>query len=287
LQQKPAEYNRFVFVGVYNHRRYYNDRDVVHAVAHISLTADPNFEREELPSNWIADLYDPFHDIRSLEVTQQQIYPDGEQWIYELQLGGSEALRLEVRLYRDRMTLLHIQNAARADNMILEFVTGNNITHVLSSSRAAPKTFFDFDQVHTQVRRQVEIRSNGEPYIWCAIFGATDGYVQVAARTYRDVPAAPVPIGFALVCVFALLCGLVVLGVIYGGAQRLGEHLGVDPNMPLSERLSGLVRKQNPHESMASLTRSGSLSGYVGSDVLDRSVEDQYLHRGGIGDDGI
>jgi len=287
MQQQPAEYNRFVFVGIYNHRRYFNDRNVVDATATISLTADPHFEREELPSSWVADLYDPFHDIRSLEITQRQVYPDGEQYIYELHISSFEMLRLEVRLYHDRMTLLHIQNSARANNMVLEFISGPNITHVLSSTRAAPKTFFDFDMVHTQVQRRVAIQANGQPSLWCAIFGAADGYVQISAKTTGDSASTPLPIGFALVCVFALMVGLMVLGVIYGGAQKLGEKLGMDPTVPLSERFACLVRNQNPHESTASLTRAGSLQGYIGSDVIDRSVEDQYLHRGGIGDDGI
>jgi len=147
MEQQPAEYNRFVFVGIYKHRRFWFDRGTVNATATISLTADPDFEREELPSSWVADLYDPFHDIRSLEITQQKVYPDGEQFIYQLRLPPSEELRLEVRLYHDRMTLLHLQNIVSGNDMVLEFRNGPNITHVLQSSRAAPKTFFDFDIV--------------------------------------------------------------------------------------------------------------------------------------------
>merc|ERR1719410_390889 len=190
MEQQPAEYNRFVFVGIYKHRRFLFDGGTVNATATISLTADPNFEREELPSSWVADLYDPFHDIRSLEITQQKVYPDGEQFIYQLRLPPSEEVRLEVRLYHDRMTLLHLQNIASGNDMVLEFRNGPNITHVLQSSRAAPKTFFDFDIVPTQVSRRVKITasspSSSSSSIWCAIFGAADGYVQITAKSLQE-----------------------------------------------------------------------------------------------------
>jgi len=292
MLEQPAEYNRFVFVGIYNHPRYRHDRAVVKATATISLTADPAFEREQLPSSWVGDLWDPFHDIRSLEITQRQVYPEGEQYIYDVDVKNSEALRLEVRLYHDRMTLLHIQNHAQAKIMELRFLTGPNITHVLTSTHSAPKTFFDFDKVHTQeASRKVSVLAGGKQSLWCAVFGAADGFVTINVKTFADSQSAPLPpVGFALVCVFALLLGIMVLAVIYGGAQSIGERLGMDPSVPLSDRLASLVdrvRPHNPHESTASLTRTGSLSGYVGSDVIDRSVEDQYLHRGGIGDDGI
>lgn len=288
MLEQPAEYNRFVFVGIYNHPRYKHDRAVVEATATISLTADPSFEREQLPTSWVADLWDPFHDIRSLEITQRQVYPEGEQYIYDVEIKNSEALKLEVRIYNDRMTLLHIQNHARAQVMEIQFLSGPNVTHVLSSSRSAPKTFFDFDKVHTQMHRRVSVLANGKQEMWCAIFGAADGFVTIDVKTFSEAQSAPLPpVGFALVCVFAMLLGIMVLAVIYGGAQSLGDRLGFDPSVPLSERFASLVRPGNPHESTASLTRSGSLTGYIGSDVIDRSVEDQYLHRGGIGDDGI
>lgn len=290
----PAEYKRFVFVGVYNHRHFYSDSDVVHAAADISLMADPSFNREDLPSSWIADLYDPFHDIRSLEVTQHQVYPTGQQFIYNLQITEQERkLKLQVRVYRDRMTLLHITNPPDTANMALSFNPQMEITHILSSSKAAPKTFFDFDQMHAKevttgsaevVSFQVPVL--GKTTMWVAVFGASDMLVELDARSVAVATQAPA-IGFALVCVFGLLCALLVLGVIYGGAQKLGDFFGMDPSIPLMERLGCLVSNRSPHESTASLTRAGSLSGYVGSDVIDRSVEDQYLHRGGAGDDGI
>merc|ERR1719188_1534466 len=81
MQRQPAEYTRFVFVGLYNHRRYYNDKTTVPAVVDISLTEDPKYHLEELPKSWIADLYNDFHDIDSLEITQRTVYPDGQQFI--------------------------------------------------------------------------------------------------------------------------------------------------------------------------------------------------------------
>jgi len=286
-EHRGAEYNRFAFVGVYNHRRYYNDRYIVHAAADISLTADPEFLRESEGVDWIADLYDPFHDIRALEVTQRQVYPAGEQYIFDVNFTGISIMSIEVQLFRDRLTLLRFEGVlAQVDSVKMHFTAGPNITHILSSSMAAPKTFFDFDQMHEHSMGRVEVPTQGGPITWVALFGAKDGYLQMKVTTEEVAPEAPA-IGFALVCVFMLLCALLVLGVIYGGAQKLGDFLGMDPDMPLMERLGCLIRQHTQHESTVALTRTGSLSGYIGSDVIDRSVEDQYLHRGGNGDDGI
>jgi len=172
-----------------------------------------------------------------------------------------------------------------------------------------PRRFFDFDIVPTQVSRRVKIiassPSSSSSSIWCAIFGAADGYVQVTAKSLQEktfpqtmslpfsAPSATSKFSASLVtvCVLALLMVVVCLTFCVGCVNKVTESLqlppGWDTNIPLSERLGTLVRPQNPHESTASLTRSGSLQGYIGSDVIDRSVEDQYLHRGGIGDDGI
>jgi len=290
----PAEYKRFVFVGVYNHRHFYSDKDVVRAAADISLMADPNFNKEELPSSWIADLYDPFHDIRSLEVTQAQVYPSGQQFIYNLQITEHERdLSLQVRVYRDRMTLLHVTLPPDTAEMVLAFKPAADVTHILSSSQAAPKTFFDFDQMHvkevTSGSEEVasfKVHVIGKTTMWCAIFGAENGMVELDARSMVAAPQAPA-LGFAIVCLLAVLFAFFVFGVVCGGAQKVSDFIGMDSSIPIMERLGCLVGTSSPHESTASLTRTGSLSGYVGSDVIDRSVEDQYLHRGGAGDDGI
>merc|ERR1719433_2675215 len=168
---------------------------------------------------------------------------------------------MEVRLYRDRMTLLHLENDAKASDMVLDFVAGQNITHVLSStSREAPKSFFDFDQVHTQVQGRVRIIAEGRHSIWCTIFGGENGYVQVQGRAYGALPSSSFHWGFTLVCAFAFLCGLLTIATVFGSALKLGDWLGVDMDTsgPLSERIPTLC--------------------------AERNVEDQYLHRGGIGD---
>jgi len=261
MQRQPAEYTRFVFVGLYNHRRYYNDKENIHAIVDISLTEDPKYHLEELPSSWIADLYDPFHDIGSLEITQRKVYPDGQQFIYEVRLTGLETLHLQVRVYRDRMTLLHIENTAWAQHMVLDFLSGPNITHILSSSKAAPKTLFDFDQAWAPGHpNRVEIHANGAPSIWCVVFGAKDGYLEIAAKASGS-PAKPMAPGlFALGGGAVLLGGALALGLAQRDARRCWERISSDPRQTLGELTS--LANQN-------------------------SVEDEYLHRGGMGDDGM
>jgi len=280
----PLPYNRFAFVGVYNHPKFRKDKAVIAAAADITLTEDVSYSRTELPPSWIAELYDKFHDIRTLEITQKGYYPDGGQFVYEIDTDLS-ATKMQVRLYRDRLTLLRLSNTGDLKLLKLRFASGPAIDHILSSSVGAPKTLFDFDQKHETAGGMVTVRCRST-VVWIALFASLDGFTELSFSMVAEEREGPA-VGFALVCVFGFLCALLVLALIYGGAQKLGDLLGMDPNMPLMERLGCLVRNVKPHESTASLTRTGSLTGYIGSDVIDRSVEDQYLHRGGTGDDGI
>lgn len=297
LGEHDGAYNRVVFVGIFNHRRYYNDQYIVHAVAEISLVADSEFASQNQPTDWIADLYDPFYDIRALEVTQRQIYPAGEQYIFSVSLMPAvDVVGLEVQLFKQRLSLLHISGIpVEAEALKLQFTPGPNVTHILSSSRAAPKTFFDFDMMHEYSNGQVVIPCGHLEQVdgqsrsaWVALWGAKDGHLQMTVRTAKLEQQAPAS-GFAMVPILGLICALIVLALVFGGAEKLRDMLGWDPDVSMMERLGCLIRERiQGHESTVSLTRSpGSLSGYIGSDVIDRSVEDQYLHRGGQGDDGI
>merc|ERR1719215_143834 len=141
---------RSVYVGVYNHPRFYNDKSVLQGKISFQLMEDPSFARKALPTDWLSELYDPFHDIRSLEATQRRVYPSGEQFMYLMDLteAANRMAAQQMRIYRDRMTLIQIQNPVDTANTVLAFSSAVNITHVLSSSKAAPKTWFDFDQMH-------------------------------------------------------------------------------------------------------------------------------------------
>lgn len=281
-----------MFVGIYAHPRGLqdparrpSDGARIQAAATIALREDPHFE--DVPRSWVADLYDSFLDLRHLEITHSQKYPSGEQYIYNLSLDAIESDVLTVRLYRDRMTLVEVENAAGARSVALQYSKkGANVSYVLSALKA-PKTVFDFDQVASAEGDMVVIETE-EPRIWCALFGASDGDLELVASTYGSQHTVLPAIGTALAVVCVVGCLLTLLGVVFGGVRSIGERLGVDPSAPMSDRLSALVRLSSAqHESTLSLTRVGSMQGYVGSDVIDRSVEDQYLHRGGIGDDGI
>lgn len=283
-----SENDRFVFVGIYNHRRSLGDRGVVNAVADVQLSADPNYLSLPQPNHWIQDLYDPFHDIRFFQVTQRQVYPEGERFIFVQNFSTeSPALTAQVQLFNKRATLLRIGGISLlAEKVSIRLEGGPLVSHVLSTTQSAPKTFFDFDKTHENKQGVVEVLTRSSHFLWVAFFADGDGDAEVTAVMHEVTPQAPA-FGFAVACVFSLLCSMAVLAVIYGGAQRVGNALGVDSDVSLLERLGCWIRSQGAHESTVGLTRQGSLSGYVGSDVIDRSVEDQYLHRGGIGDDGI
>eukprot|EP00441_Pelagodinium_beii_P043868 CAMPEP_0197641408 /NCGR_PEP_ID=MMETSP1338-20131121/15391_1 /TAXON_ID=43686 ORGANISM="Pelagodinium beii, Strain RCC1491" /NCGR_SAMPLE_ID=MMETSP1338 /ASSEMBLY_ACC=CAM_ASM_000754 /LENGTH=804 /DNA_ID=CAMNT_0043214389 /DNA_START=8 /DNA_END=2422 /DNA_ORIENTATION=+ len=287
---QSASESRYVFVGVYHHRRYSSQsRGVIVAKADVGLTADENFVRQDdvelAQKSWIAALYDTFNDMKNVEIANSEDYPSGQQFMYDLALSHLEKLHLQVRVYRDRMTLLHLKNVRDFENMELEFLAGPDISHVLISSKAAPKTLFDFDKTIPKGEDNiVVIQGSGQPSMWCAIFGSDDGWAQISAKTSGGGGPDSMNFSFALVLVFGVICGLLILAAISGGLQKLSDAMS-QPRMPLTERLANLVRR--PNESTASLTRVGSLQGYSGSDVIDRNVEDQYLHRGGLGDEGL
>ena len=126
--------------------------------------------------------------------SRNQEYPSGEQFMYTMDIRHSTVANLQatalnrscplccfsvqVRTFKDRMTLLHLRNIHHLQNMQLNFVSGSSITHgrgpkpsarsashalsegmcvsllvsVLASSKASPKTLFDFDQAPVQAR---------------------------------------------------------------------------------------------------------------------------------------
>lgn len=280
---------RYVFVGVYNHRRYFDDVSDAHVIADVTLKVDPDFAQNVLPATWLSDLYNPFVDISSLElphkgVAQGDVYPEGDQFIYNMRPVDDEGIEQQVKVYRDRMTLLHIPNEDLADRLHLSF-TGANVSHVLVSTKAAPKTLFDFNSAPGVASgRAVEINAEGEPALWCAVFGTTDGWANVVAAR-RSAAGRGMPLASA--CVALILATILFLNCGVSKKLGLGQRLGFDDSISLSERLWCWVTRQAPHESTVGLTREDTMTGFVGSDVVDQSIEDQYLHRGGMGDDGI
>jgi len=282
--------HREVYVAVFNHRRYYNEMSSIAASANIQLVADPSFVSTPAPGDWIATLYDSFQDIRVLGLTQREVYPEGQQFVFNVDLSTTPGIGLQVQLFRDRLTLLRISGVGQEVGKVLVDFDGKgpNITHVLSSSQAAPKTFFDFDRrhEHRDGHLEVPIHQPGSGTVWLAMFAGADG-VTLARVTSEASPGEAPDYGYGFGVFLWVLGGIAVCFVVYNRLDRILEGMGMDPEIPLLERLGCLIRQHTQHESTVGLTRQGSLSGYIGSDELDRSVEEQYLHRGGAGDDGI
>eukprot|EP00928_Gymnodinium_smaydae_P018427 TRINITY_DN17011_c1_g4_i1.p1 TRINITY_DN17011_c1_g4~~TRINITY_DN17011_c1_g4_i1.p1 ORF type:complete len:834 (-),score=105.22 TRINITY_DN17011_c1_g4_i1:72-2549(-) len=315
------EYEPYAFVGVFNHRHFYNERASAHVDVNITLVSRQEgggtFPEENAPDHWIANLYDPFHDLRSLSMTQHDKYPDGERFLYDLVVQEGKTTHTSVRVFRDRLTLLHVLGVPAGRHVEMDF-GDTSLTHVLTSSVAAPKTFFDFDNMLVPSNKE-KLRIGGGRKLWIALFAGRDASVQVNAHvglSGRGVVIAPpqgalphggnsdgasVPVepdeqlgadatsssGPSALGVLATLCCLMVFCTTYGNSSKFRERLRTDdPNAPLSERITGLLTGSRPHESTASLTRAQSLSGFAGDD-MDPSVEAEYLNRGGFGDDGI
>merc|ERR1712130_993778 len=149
---------------------------------------EPGNVKATHPESWIATLYDRFQNIQDLEFTQRTRYPDGEQFVYDFDLNTSDTLRKEVRLFSRRLTLLHVFNVQDLQEVKLSFTGGPDLTHVLTSSAGAPKTLFDFDQVHSDPHgnvQKVHVDMVSKTGIWCALFaGDEDASVVVTASTF-------------------------------------------------------------------------------------------------------
>lgn len=263
-----ASETRYVFVGVLHHRRHKIVRGDISASADISLVEDASYTSSD--ESWTARLYNPFQDLRSVEMTHSQEYPSGEQFMYTMEIRQSTVANLQVRTFKDRMTLLHLVNIHHLQKMQLDFVSGSSITHVLASSKASPKTLFDFDQAPVQVDGGVRIDAQDQGDVWCAIFGHDDGSAQITVKSGGEPDGAVV--SSSSIAVMAVV--LVALGVY---CTRGGSSL--------SSGLTNLAGRLGQERATSQATEP--LQGYSGSDVIDRTVEDQYLHRGGLGDEGL
>lgn len=292
LSPEPqASMSQFVFVGVYNHRKYYNERTQIHATVDISLEADTSFKLSNTEKSWTAELYNPFQTVEKLQEVNQ-LYPAGREFVYQFKIHGFQTYKKKVNLFRDRATLIHVWNTALRHNTELKFSKDKStLSHVLSSTRALPKTLFDFDQVHASSAGKVKIRSKEVDTVWLALFANQDDTVEITVRTFDDPPAESVPLGFAVLCVFGLLCGLLLLALLYGGALKYGrgrQHgVSSENNSQGGSRPSGLrdfLRSASHMEVTNPLTRGES---WGADDDFDRRVEERYMQRGGFGDDGI
>lgn len=281
-----------VYVGILNHRRYFNDSATALADISIALRADPDFVPDA--ASELAALYDPFRDFASIERTQRPAYEDSERLLFHVllaapQKGGPvyESLTLNVR--RDHITLLHLTGEALnfGGRVAVSFAADAAVAHVLTASRAAPRTLFDFDGAPPWAledgRRSFLLEASGQASIWCAFFGLADTVVAVQLRAVHPVgrasqaaPSLAASHPLASHCAIALshfgallapFAFALVLVAIAAEARR--RALG------LSE------------EGTAAGPRGGLLSTTADDELLSAAPPGWHPNRGGIGDDGL
>eukprot|EP00929_Paragymnodinium_shiwhaense_P075180 TRINITY_DN3842_c1_g3_i1.p1 TRINITY_DN3842_c1_g3~~TRINITY_DN3842_c1_g3_i1.p1 ORF type:complete len:984 (+),score=205.17 TRINITY_DN3842_c1_g3_i1:83-3034(+) len=184
---RPKHIERRVYIGLYNHRRYHNRQPVVKGHATLQLRPDLNYDPLAAKSeSWLAKLYDPFHDLQSIGYTMQDLYPSGQRFLYSIEVVSGAADTVEVKLFKDRLTLLHIKNEAHMSRVSLSFTGEMEVTHVLSSTDVAPKTFFDFDRQHQLGDDgSVKMQLSGDVF-WCALFAGADGDLVVNIKTHSQ-----------------------------------------------------------------------------------------------------
>lgn len=263
-----AAETRYVFVGILHHRRYGAQTSAVTGSAQVKLVEDIEYLLSPPPVTWSAELYDQFQDLRNVELTNAKDYPGTEKFMYEMEIREEAVAHMQVRTFSDRMTLIHLRNVHHLHYMMMRFHEGPKVSHVLVSSKAAPKTLFDFDQVMSEVGDQVKVHAHERQDLWCAIFGGKDGYLRVTVRSAGEASS----VGMVQVVLLVLFAG--GLCFFFGNKEKL-------PNWV---RLAQTTAREECPESPTDPLQG---PGYSGSDVIDRTVEDQYLHRGGLGDEGL
>jgi len=209
---------QFVFVGMYNRPSKGSEASAVGVDVELSLVADPKFVED--PLTWVAELWDPFHDISTLEVVSRDIYPAGGQFIYTIELEGGNEEKVKVRVYGSRITLLHVLSEASNLNINLIFESGSDlITHVMTCTRRLPKTLFDFDQVLFNLTEPLIIDQGDSKSVWILLLGGSDG-----ESTILMAAGSTQSIGFVLLCILALVAFILCLFLL--GFVMTWKHSG-------------------------------------------------------------
>merc|ERR1740138_1254499 len=114
-QQEELHY---VYIGIFHHRRYHGDKSEAQANVSIALEEDPDYRRHDtMPNSFIADLYNHFQNLHDLDIKDRQLYPKEHQYVFLLELNSTAQARREIEVYKDRLTLIHIHNAAQVEDM--------------------------------------------------------------------------------------------------------------------------------------------------------------------------
>lgn len=196
---------QFAFVGIYNRPSKGSEARAVGVDVELSLVADPKFVED--PLTWVAELWDRFHDISTLEVASRDIYPAGGQFIYTIELEGGSEEKVKVRVYGSRITLLHVLSEASNPNINLIIESGSDlITHVMTCARRLPKTLFDFDQVLFNLTEPLVIDQGDSNNVWILLLGGSDGEstILLAAGSTQSI-------GVMLLCIVALVAFILCL----------------------------------------------------------------------------
>eukprot|EP00929_Paragymnodinium_shiwhaense_P039457 TRINITY_DN2070_c0_g1_i1.p1 TRINITY_DN2070_c0_g1~~TRINITY_DN2070_c0_g1_i1.p1 ORF type:complete len:754 (+),score=157.08 TRINITY_DN2070_c0_g1_i1:83-2344(+) len=187
----------YLYVGVYNEPT--RGAIASQATVDIVLEEDPSFKTfynnaTTVNSNWIGKLYNPFSDMSVLDTTRHHPVSVGHEFLYDINVADAMDVPINIRLFRDKVTLLRIEGHMDGQQVELEFRPRDNgplpLKHVLASTVSAPKTFFDFDQVAlAPVNGLVHIATvSGAPWIWCAVFAGEDTFVLLEARVKMLTP---------------------------------------------------------------------------------------------------
>merc|ERR1712232_1307847 len=126
------------------------------------------------------------------------------------------------------MTLLRLDSmSADVGSVKLDFTNGPKITHILTATAAIPKTIFDFDLMQENPKGEVEVRAGLFGITWVALFGETDGYLEITAGTV-DKPQESSSVSFGFMCVVMLIGALLVLNFCKGASAKVADFFGLD-----------------------------------------------------------
>lgn len=240
---------QYIFVGIYNHPSD-NGGASVGVDVDLSLIVDPDFE--DYPNSWLSELWDPFHDIGTLEVASRNIYPAGGQFIYTLTLDETGRSEIDMRLYRSRLTLLHIVIQNTDEDFGVSFESGaGRISRVLTCTRRSPKTMFDFN-LDSGATQQLLIHPESSQNIWLLLFGGDDGEISVVVTTGTS------SMSYVLVTLLSFVVAIVVFYAFCACVKYVLSRPRMSVNGSYHDSIMGFV--QPPRASSAEdvyLNRSG------------------------------
>lgn len=276
--------DRFFYVGVLDHARYYTGW--VEITAQVTIKVVEGLRAPE-PQGWLAKVWDPYRTLQDLRSTPPFGGADGkhDQSVFKQVAPSQGVAQLAVNIFPQKPTLIHLRHVNSHSYTVVQFpptITGLGEIRVLSARDSRPKTLFDFDEVFTVGQtgkvRVITEKCNG---VWLAVFAPDakepmhnvilevsqndEGLIEDPRKTRGE---------HAQVLAETIVVFACVLLGLYACLSRYAKSL--------QRERHGSSEHERLRYASTPLAEGGS------AEMIDARTEQRHMHRGGMGtDDGI